>query len=481
MGYLTSAAVEKAIQWIATTYPSIATVHTLPETSSEGRTIRSLKIASGAGDRNGVLFLGGVHARELVNPDLLVSFAADLCASYTNGTGLTYGGKSFDAAIVKLIVEALDVWVFPLVNPDGRSFVQAPHGDVWWRKNRRPTGACTGIDINRNYDFLWSTGIGTSADPCDYQVYKGPSAFSESETRNVRHMLDAFGNIRLLVDVHSYSEDILYPWGDDDDQTTDASMNFRNNAFDGLRGTPGDTVYKEYIPKADLDWYVSVTADVASAIKDVQGTVYTAKPSIGLYPTTATSDDYAYARSFVNPATPKVRGVTVETGKVFQPPYSEAQQIIKEVSAGLVQFCLATICVVNQVVQTTGVTVDLGALRAFRDEVSTDDTGRRFVGLLERHSAELAVLLAADAELAGRAATILAHAEKAVSGRDRERPPVIDHATAEGARGLLRSLEPVASPELRRALKDVERHLDHFAGKTVAEGLAATKAVPAVS
>jgi carboxypeptidase T len=343
MGYLTSTAVEKAVQWLATTYPSIATVYPLPETSYEGRVVRALKIASGEGSRTGILFLGGVHARELVNPDLLVSLAADLCSAYMGGTGLTYGGKSFDAQTIKLIVEALDVWIFPLVNPDGRAYVQAPNGDVWWRKNRRPTGQCVGIDINRNYDFLWSSGIGTSADPCDYQIFKGTAAFSEAETRNVRHLLDTFPDIGCLVDVHSYSEDILYPWGDDNNETTDPAMNFQNAAFDGLRGTPGDAVYQEYIPKPELDWYLSVSGDVSKAIQAVRGTVYTAKQSIGLYPTSATSDDYAYSRAFTDPALSKVRGLTVETGKVFQPPYSEAQQIIKEVSAGLVQFCLANI------------------------------------------------------------------------------------------------------------------------------------------
>jgi hypothetical protein len=50
-------------------------------------------------------------------------------------------------------------------------------------------------------------------------------------------------SVGYFIDVHSFGEDILYNWGDDDDQTTDASMNFRSPAFDGKRGitdsTPG--------------------------------------------------------------------------------------------------------------------------------------------------------------------------------------------------------------------------------------------------
>ena len=54
----------------------------LPEPSVEGRTCRALKIAAGTGgNRRAVLFLGGVHAREIVNPDLLIRFAFDLCQS----------------------------------------------------------------------------------------------------------------------------------------------------------------------------------------------------------------------------------------------------------------------------------------------------------------------------------------------------------------------------------------------------------------
>lgn len=477
MGYLSSNAVETAVQWLATTYPSITTLHVQPETSHEGRTIRALKISKGSGTRNGILFIGGVHARELVNPDMLVAFAADLCAAYTGSTGLTYGGKTFDAPTVKLVVEALDIWILPLVNPDGRAYVQAPSGDAWWRKNRRPGGACVGVDINRNYDFLWSSGIGTSSDPCDYQIYKGPSAFSEPETRNVRHMLETFGNIRCLIDVHSYSEDILYPWGDDDNQTTDTTMNFKDPAFNGLRGTPGDGVYREYIPKTDLDWYVSTATNVAKAIQAVRGTVYTTMPSIGLYPTTGTSDDYAYSRSFVSASKPKVRGLTLETGKVFQPPYSEALQIIKEVSAGLFQFCLAAICVVNEVARAHKLTaVDLEGLRAFRDELAADDIGRGFVRLLQQHSAELAMMVAADARLAEQSARLLNEVGQAVTRRHGDDAPVVAAATVREVHALVADLEPKASPELRAALAKVDKRIDRFSGQPVVAGLESVKA-----
>ena len=95
----------------------------------------------------------------------------------------------------------------------------------------------------------------TSTDPCS-EIYRGPAAESEPETANVTWLLDRSPNVSYFIDIHSFGEDILYNWGDDDDQTTDPAMNFRNPAFDGKRGIPDSTPggdpekYREYLPAA---------------------------------------------------------------------------------------------------------------------------------------------------------------------------------------------------------------------------------------
>jgi len=345
-GYLTAAGIESGLLYLSTTYPALCQLIVLPETTSGGRTSRALRIsAGGQGERRGVLLVAGLHARELVNPDLLLSFALRLCQVYTAGTRITFGPKSYTAARVRRVLQGLDLFVFPLVNPDGRAYVQSPTGDPWWRKNRSPNGgaACRGVDINRNFDFLWSSGIGSSASPCDYQVYRGPAAFSEPETRNVRHLLDANPAIAYFLDLHSYAREMYYPWGDDNNQTTDPAMSFTNPAYNGLRGLPGDSLYREYLPAADQTRARAVAVRVTNAIKAVRGTVYTPMQGVGLYPTSATSDDYSSSRHFADPARPRVWGFSIETGDEFQPPYSEALQIIAEVSAGLFEFCLAAL------------------------------------------------------------------------------------------------------------------------------------------
>lgn len=348
-GYLSVAGIESSLQHLSSAYSSTCQLIQLPEQTWEKRTSRAIKLSKGSGtSRLGILLLGGLHARELVNPDLLVSFAFKLCQAYKAGTGLTFGRKSFDASTIQKIINSLDLFIFPLVNPDGRAYVQSLTGDPMWRKNRNPNPGqlCKGVDLNRNFDFLWSSGIGTSTNPCS-EIFKGKRPFSEPETRNVRHLLDTYKNIGMMLDIHSYSGLVMYPWGDDENQTTNPSMNFHNSAYDGLRGKVGDTAYKEYIPRTDLSWFVKTCNQVRDGIKAVRGTTYTVQQSVGLYPTTATSDDYAYSRHFVDASKRKVLAGTIETGQEFQPPYSEALNIIAEISAGLIEFCLACIPIVE--------------------------------------------------------------------------------------------------------------------------------------
>jgi carboxypeptidase T len=340
-GYLTSEGIEATLQHINKLYSSLTELIVLPEKSHEGRVSRAIKIrVDNATPKNGLLFIGGVHAREIVNPDTLVTLASNICSAYTSKSGLVFPGKSYSPEEVKEIVETLDIYIFPLVNPDGRSFVQSPQGDVWWRKNRNPNPGHEhrGVDLNRNYDFLWDSGIGTSTNS-KTDIYRGQKPSSEPETRNVIHVINTYKNIMCVFDVHSYSELILYPWGDDENQSGDPDMNFRNPDYDGQRGHPGDSLYKEYIHKKDLDWYISAGQRIKDAIAAVRGTDYTVQPGMNLYPTSGTCHDYVYSLRY-NGANRMIMGFTIETAKRFQPEFSEARNIIPEVCAGLIESCL---------------------------------------------------------------------------------------------------------------------------------------------
>ncbi len=474
-GYLTVAGIESCLQYLASTYPSICKLIVLPETSVEGRTSRAIKIANGSGaDRHGVLFIGGVHAREIVNPDMLVSLALKLCQAYTNNTGLTFGGKSYSALTIKLLVNGADIFIFPLVNPDGRFYVQSPTGDAMWRKNRRINAGttCRGTDLNRNFDFLWSSTIGnTSSNACSL-VFKGPSAFSEPETRNVRHLLDAHANICCMIDVHSFSQLILHPWGDDESQTTTPSMNFMNPAFNGLRGVTGDSRYKEYIPQADLDWLIDAGVKMRDAISAVRGRVYTVQQSVQLYPTSGTSKDYAFSRHFVDASKRKVYAYTVETGLEFQPPYSEALNIISEVSSGLIQFCLSCMCIVEEMARGTALEAELVDMRNFRDQVMLRSAaGRKYAAMLEKHSGELIEILVRDAQLRKQAVAVLQRVQTVAGSRHDPAPKVFTADLITVARKLAEKFAGSGSPALQASVKEILGDTKYFLGKTILNGI----------
>lgn len=359
-GYLNIVEVETALASAANApNTGFTKLITLPNKTWEKRVCKALKIGKGTGRiRPAIYFLGGVHAREWGSADILINFVQQLTKAYANGTGVSIGSNNFTAAQIKKIVETKDTYVFPQCNPDGRHFSMSQ--DPMWRKNRRPAPAghpqtsCVGVDINRNYDFLWNypvyfdpaSPIANSTNPCDYQVYIGPGAASEPETKNAVWMFDQFPNIRYFIDIHSYSEDILYNWGDDDNQATTPTMNFQNAAFNGKRGIAGDNKYREYLNATDKTTAVNLANKMKAAIAGIRGRQYKVEQSMSLYPTAGTSDDYAFSRHILDAKKAKVYSYTIEWGSAsnptpFHPPYPEMQKIIQEITAALIAFCIA--------------------------------------------------------------------------------------------------------------------------------------------
>src|SRR6185436_9046487 len=68
-----------------------------------------------------------------------------------------------------------------------------------------------------------------------------------------------------------------------------------------------------------------------------------------LYGTSGASDDWTFARHFLDPTGPVIYPYTIEFGRErpddvaasFHPPYAEMERIIDEVVAGLLEMCLA--------------------------------------------------------------------------------------------------------------------------------------------
>jgi len=348
MPYMNVTEVESALSALAAAHPTICELITLPNLTIEGRTTHAVRLGTQAANTVDAYYLtGGVHAREWGSCEILVNMATDLCDAYAGGTGVGYGGKFFSAAEVKALMEEMNIIIFPCVNPDGRNFSQNTF--PLWRKNRNTASSGgvaskIGVDINRNQDFIWdfATGFAPAAvnvylasnDPAQ-DTFHGTAPSSEPETQNINFIHNTFTRIKWYIDVHSYSEDILFVWGDDESQFSDSNKNFQNAAFNGQRGVLGDS-YREFIPDGDLSTVQGLAGAFTRSLGEVRGKLYVAKPAFSLYATSGTNDDYAYSRHFVDPSKSNALSFTVEWGTEFQPPWSEMTEIIKDVSAGLI-------------------------------------------------------------------------------------------------------------------------------------------------
>lgn len=370
MTFLNVTEIESALIGLSNTYPSLTELLPLPNVTFEGRRSHALLIR---GDqsfkcRKALVFVSGVHAREWGGPDILVNLATDLLEAYTANAGLAYGGKTFSAATIRAILDRSDVVVFPDINPDGRAYSMAAQADstqAMWRKNRHALSSPdtrVGVDVNRNYDFLWdfktkfsptANSETLASEAPAHDLYHGTGPFSEPETRNVQWLLEKFPKARYFVDIHSYGGDVLYPWGDDQNQSTDPAKSFANTAWDGKRGMPGDD-YGEYIPAARLAEVQASSAVVRDGINVVQNQGYVSTQGFWLwgttYPTSGASVDWAFSREFLRlygkldgiciefktPSRANILGLLFPT---FFPTWSEMQPIIREVDAGLVNLC----------------------------------------------------------------------------------------------------------------------------------------------
>lgn len=56
-------------------------------------------------------------------------------------------------------------------------------------------------------------GAGSSSNPCS-ETYRGPGAYSEPEVRSIVDFTKSHGNLKAFLTIHSYSQMMLYPYGD---------------------------------------------------------------------------------------------------------------------------------------------------------------------------------------------------------------------------------------------------------------------------
>jgi len=300
-----------------------------------------LKISkSSAAGRAKALILGGTHANEWAPPPAVLSCFEALLAAYDAGTPISYGTFNVSPAQIHAIVDNIDIYVAPIVNPDGfnASHAGSPGDQLLGRKNGRHVvvpspGGYDGININRNFNIVWDYQVFyaptaedvapapppavnsnvASSKTAEDPNYIGTAAESEPETRNVKSLLDE--GILFFMDCHMYGPDILHSWGIETNQTTDTNKNFHNPAFDHQRdGTTGTSNYQEYIDSGDQVEVVGLASRMQTAINQATGATYTPQPGAQLYPTSGASDDYSYSRHIVDSTKPRILAYTLEAG-----------------------------------------------------------------------------------------------------------------------------------------------------------------------
>jgi murein tripeptide amidase MpaA len=472
--YRTIAQLDAAIDSLVNTKPDLCTRVAL-HNSVEGRPIFALRLRAGGGtNRRGILIVGGMHARELMNPDAIIELAFDLAQAYTNESGLAYGGAQWSAIDVKIMMETLDIWMLPCANPDGRHHVMKPGGQWDWRMNRRdnPNTLCDGVDLNRNCDFMWRViGPTTVCDPCSStQGFVGSLPFSEPESNNI-HLLCDTHRIDVFVDVHSFSEFVLFPWGHAPTQTTQPLPNFTSLLMGFCRSLdpPG---HQEFMPPTDQLKYQTVATRIADAIRAVRGRNYVLKTIFQVYngTTTGTSSDYVYSRHIANPALRKAFAFAFETGpdlgdirQSFQP--SDPEPIKNDTKAGLVALIQQSVCAIEFI----GETIQAGtveSIRAARDELlRPTEKGRGWIELVASVQAELLGKVLSDKALTKRAISLLSRVQKLAAKRKKA---TVSARDVEDGIEFLESLKSrTTHPEVREAISIVNRQLQKAAGQTV--------------
>ncbi len=277
-GYHSAETLENDLRRLAEDNPEIAELREIGR-SVENRPIWALRVGERRGSSLKMVFLGCHHAREWIAVEVPYLLAEHLVDNAT-------------AEPVKQWLQQGEIWVAPMVNPDGHEYTRT--SNRLWRKNRRPNpDGSIGVDPNRNYGYMWGTlDIDTSSHVPRDETYVGPRAFSEPEVRAVRNLVARELPAGVLT-YHSYSQLILYPWGYTSDPILDP---------------------------ADRGEMEDIAGEMKRLIGKVHGEPYTVQPSSELYPTAGDTTDWTYGEYDIPSFTIELRPDTQAEGGFILPP-----------------------------------------------------------------------------------------------------------------------------------------------------------------
>jgi carboxypeptidase T len=294
-GYHSVETLEADLRRLAEENSEIAELHEIGR-SVENRPLWALRLGERHGSTLKMAFLGCHHAREWISVEVAYLLAEYLVTNATSNPVQQWFQKG-------------EIWVAPMVNPDGHEYTRTEQR--LWRKNRRrnPDGSI-GVDPNRNYGYMWGTlNVSTSSHVPRDDTYVGPRAFSEPEVRAVRNLVarELFAGV---LTYHSYSQLILFPWG---------------------------YTSKPIVDSSDHREMEDLAKDMQRLIREVHNEKYTVEQSSQLYPTAGDTTDWTYGEYDIPSFTIELRPATAAEGGFILPP-SQIQPTWEENQPAALQF-----------------------------------------------------------------------------------------------------------------------------------------------
>lgn len=188
---------------LADTYPDVLHLEYLG-TTFQGRKMKALRLSLHSDSKSDAIktfvVTGGIHAREWISTSTACFILYQLLMDYEAG----------NPTVIRYL-ENLDFLFLPVMNPDGYAFTWKT--ERLWRKNKQQTfnPRCDGIDIDHSFDFKFTSG---TESPCS-DDYAGEAAFEALEAYHWDNYLNETKHshpIHAYIDLHSYAEEVLYPY-----------------------------------------------------------------------------------------------------------------------------------------------------------------------------------------------------------------------------------------------------------------------------
>ncbi len=222
--------------------------------SFEGRDIWAVKISDRVARDEAepeVLAESAMHAREHLTVEMSLYMIELLTTNYGKSDAL---GKR-----VTKLVNTREIWIIPMLNPDGAEYDHLDGEWHGWRKNRQPIPGSDkiGIDLNRNWDYMWACCGGGSNKPGSAQ-FRGQFPFQAVENVVLRDFIlsrrvGGVQQIKAIFNWHTTGEFVMWPYGftkDDvppqmtqDDHTALVTIGQRMAELNGYRSRQGSDSY----------------------------------------------------------------------------------------------------------------------------------------------------------------------------------------------------------------------------------------------